>query len=72
MSACFLLVKVDEPLRDSSDLMVKTNHSINNTEHEAQFSEDEDDIPLGMLSFLPCNLILINLIINIFTGNLNC
>ncbi|PRD29798.1 UNVERIFIED_CONTAM: Ints3 [Trichonephila clavipes] len=41
-------IKVDEPLKDSSDLMVKTNHtSINNTEHEAQFSEDEDDIPLG-------------------------
>ncbi|GFY70429.1 integrator complex subunit 3 [Trichonephila inaurata madagascariensis] len=41
-------IKVDEPLKDSSDLMVKTNHtSINNTEHEAQFSEDEDDIPLA-------------------------
>lgn len=42
-------IKVDEPLRDSSDLMGKTNHSINNTEHEAQFSEDEDDIPLEKL-----------------------
>lgn len=47
-----LLVKIDEPLRDSAELMVKTNHtSVNNTEHEAQFSEDEDDIPLGILSF---------------------
>ncbi|XP_035209460.1 integrator complex subunit 3-like isoform X2 [Stegodyphus dumicola] len=44
-------IKIDEPLRDSSELMVKTNHTsvVNNTEHEAQFSEDEDDIPLDKL-----------------------
>ncbi|GIY82793.1 hypothetical protein CDAR_608791 [Caerostris darwini] len=46
-------IKIDEPLKDSSDLLVKTNHlSLNNsehTEHEAQFSEDEDDIPLDKL-----------------------
>lgn len=41
-------VKIDEPLKDASDLMVKTNHTVNNIEHEAQFSEDEDDIPLGI------------------------
>lgn len=48
----FYLVKVDGPLSDSSELMVKSNHSLHNNEHEAQFSEDEDDIPLGILSFL--------------------
>ncbi|XP_054723602.1 integrator complex subunit 3-like, partial [Uloborus diversus] len=45
---CFLTgIKIDKTLRDSSELMIKTNHTsvVNNTEHEAQFSED-DDIPL--------------------------
>ncbi|XP_054715725.1 integrator complex subunit 3-like [Uloborus diversus] len=44
-------IKIDETLRDSSELMIKTNHTsvVNNTEHEAQFSEDEDDIPLDKL-----------------------
>ncbi|KAG8191408.1 hypothetical protein JTE90_010584 [Oedothorax gibbosus] len=42
-------IKIDEPLKDPSDLMVKANHTVNNIEHEAQFSEDEDDIPLEKL-----------------------
>lgn len=44
-------VKLELSMREPGDIITKANHttSVNNTEHEAQFSEDEDDIPLDKL-----------------------
>ena len=44
-------VKSDDPMpnKDSSDvMMIETNHTPNNANnHEAEFSDDDDDVPLG-------------------------